>query len=177
MKDSYWIAILLFLLLLTLLIAGIAYAQTEPTVTTDPATNITTNSATLNGNLTSLGNATTVYASFEWGLTTSYGNETSQQAMTSTATFNANIGSLSPGTTHHFRAKAVGNGTAYGSDLTFTTGTTPPTVITNAATNITDNSATLNGDLTSMGGVTTVNVSFEWGLTTSYGNETSQQEI
>lgn len=92
-----------------------------PTVTTNNATNITTNSATLNGNLNNLGTASTVYVSFEYGLTTAYGSETTPQLMTTTGPFNFPLTGLSPNTTHHFRAKAVGDGTSYGLDKSFTT--------------------------------------------------------
>jgi len=160
---------------LILLAAGVALAQDAPAVTTNAASDITINSATLNGTLTSLGNASSVDVSFEWGLTASYGNETTPQAMIGTGSFNDSIGSLDPGTNYHFRAKAVGNGTAYGDDVIFTTGTTPPAVTTNAATNIATNSATFNGELTSLGTTGSVYVSFEWGLTVSYGNETTPQ--
>ena len=56
-------------------------AYTPPELTTDPASGVTTNSATLNGNVTSLGTATSVDVSFEWGLTDSYGNETTPQTV------------------------------------------------------------------------------------------------
>jgi len=59
--------------------------------------------------------------SFEWGLTTSYGNTTTPQTMTVTVPFSANISGLTPSATYHFRAKAVGDGTAYGDDMTFNT--------------------------------------------------------
>jgi len=97
-----------------------------PTVTTSAATAIGTTTATLNGSLAALGTATSVQVSFEWGLTSTYGNQTSPQPMASTGSFSAPLSSLSPGTTYHFRAKAVGQGTSYGTDITFTTGTPPP---------------------------------------------------
>ena len=50
---------------------------TPPTVTTSSATGITTNSARLNGNLTSLGTAGSVAVSFVWG--TSSGRALSQR--------------------------------------------------------------------------------------------------
>ena len=175
MKGFYWLVPIL--LVLVLVVAGIASAQDAPAVTTDAASGVTTSSATLNGTLTSLGNASSVDVSFEWGLTTSYGNETTPQAMIGTGAFNDSIGGLDPGITYHYKAKAVGNGTAYGDDVIFTTGTTPPAVITNAASDIVANSATLNGELTSLGTATSVDVSFEWGLTTSYGNETTPQAM
>ncbi len=134
---------------------------------------MTTDSATLNGNLDSLGTAPWVLVSFEWGLTTSYGSETTPGNFTATGPFTDNLSGLSPGTTYHFRAKAVGDGTTYGQDGNFTTSTTPPSVTTNAATNVTIDSATLNGNLDSLGTAPWVLVSFEWGLTTSYGSETT----
>ena len=175
MRGFFWIAPILVVLIL--LAAGVALAQDTPAVTTDAASDITINSATLNGTLTSLGNASSVDVSFEWGLTASYGDETTPQAMTETGAFNSPISGLDPGTTYHFQAKAVGNGTAYGDDVIFTTGTTPPAVTTNAASGVTSDSAMLNGTLTSLGTDTSVDVSFEWGLTASYGNETSPQTM
>jgi len=95
-----------------------------PTVTTSSATGITTDSATLNGSLDSLGTASSVDVSFEWGLDTSYGNETTPQSMAATGSFNDGTSGLSPGTTYHYRAKAVGDGTDYGDDMTFTASAT-----------------------------------------------------
>jgi len=100
--------------------------QIPPSVTTNDATSATSTSATLNGNLSSKGTALTVYASFEYGPTTAYGQETTPQAMTTTGPFSFNLSGLSPDTLCHFRAKAVGDGTSYGSDKSFTT--LPPEV-------------------------------------------------
>jgi hypothetical protein len=166
------VVILLVVLLLTLLAGKTVFAQTAPTVDTNPAGNITFDSATLNGNLTSMGDALSVDVSFEWGNDTSYGNEIPAGSMIDVGAFSADLSSLNPSTTYYFRAKAVGNGTATGADLNFTTGTpTPPTVDTNPAGNITFDSATLNGNLTSMGDASSIDVSFEWGNDTGYGNE------
>jgi hypothetical protein len=98
-----------------------------PTVTTNSATDIDNTTTTLNGILNDLGDTSLVDVSFEWGTTTGYGNETDTQAMTSTGPFSATLSGLAPNTTYHFRAKAVGEGTTYGIDRTFTTtsGTTP----------------------------------------------------
>ena len=98
-----------------------------PTVTTNAATGIDNTAATLNGILSDLGDTSPVEVSFEWGTTTDYGNGTDTQAMTSTGSFSATLSGLAPDTNYHFRAKAVGEGTTYGIDRTFTTtgGTTP----------------------------------------------------
>ena len=81
-----------------------------PGVTTNPATNITTNSATLNGILNGMGNAFSCLVWFEWGITTSYGNSTPVQIMTSTGVFSANISGLTSNTTYYFVAKAKNGG-------------------------------------------------------------------
>jgi phosphodiesterase/alkaline phosphatase D-like protein len=151
--------------------------STPPTVTTSAASAITQTSATLNGNLTSLGSASPVTVRFEWGTTDAYGSLTPNQSRNSTGTFNAGITGLTPATTYHYRAVAVGSSTVYGTNQTFTTGgpVTPPTVTASAASAITQTSATLNGDLTSLGSASSVTVRFEWGATTAYGSVTPDQ--
>jgi hypothetical protein len=97
-----------------------------PSVTTNNATSVSINGATLNGNLGSKGDAASVSVNFEYGLNTGYGSTTSVQAMTSTGVFDRTVGGLSPNTTYHYRAKASGEGTVYGEDTTFTTASPPP---------------------------------------------------
>lgn len=50
---------------------------------------------------------------------------------------------------------------------------TPPTVTTNAAINVSTTTATLNGSLDNLGTTLSVDVSFEWGTSTSYGTNTT----
>lgn len=178
MRYWRWIFSIILCLLLTSIIAGVTYAQAPPAVTTNDATDINSDSATLNGDLTSRGDYEWVLVSFEWGDSIAYGNETTPGNTTSTGPFSFSLSSLTPGTTYHFKAKAAGNGTdiGYGEDMTFTTGT-PPSVTTDNATNITADSAILNGNLNSLGNASSVQVYFQWGLTTSYGNETTPQTM
>jgi len=96
-------------------------AAGPPSVTTNDASDITDSSATLNGNLDDWGTASDVYVSFEWGETTAYGNETTPEVMDTTGPFSFSLPSLSPDTPYHFIAKAVGDGTSYGDDMSFTT--------------------------------------------------------
>ncbi len=101
-----------------------------PTVATSDAGSVSTSGVTLKGNLGSKGSAASVSVSFEYGRDTSYGSSTTAQAMASTGVFSASISGLSPNSTYHYRAKATGEGTAYGADGTFTTAsapTVPPT--------------------------------------------------
>ncbi|MFA4837594.1 MAG: Ig-like domain-containing protein, partial [Dehalococcoidia bacterium] len=140
---------------------------------------ITTTSAKLYGNLSNFGTAGAgnVAASFEWGLTTAYGNETAPQVMNDTVDFTADLGGLIPKTTYHFRAKAIGDGVDSGEDKTFKTSDVPPAVITNPATRIKPDSAVLNGRLDNPGTAASVSISFEWGLTAAYGNSTPSQPM
>ncbi|MEW6142170.1 MAG: hypothetical protein AB1597_03295, partial [Chloroflexota bacterium] len=112
---------------------------TPPSVTTGPATAVTSSTATLNGNLISLGSATTINVSFEYGITTSYGSTTTPEAKTTTGAFNAAVTGLTSATTYHYRAKADGGtaGTSYGDDATFTTTTAAASIQVNDGSTVT----------------------------------------
>jgi hypothetical protein len=150
-------------------------STTAPSVTTNDATNFAMTSATLNGEMASLGTAESVNVSFEYGTATgSYAHTTADQARTSTGAFSADLTGLTPGTTYYYRAKADGDGDAvYGVEKSFMTLTAPPSVNTNSATGVHCTSATLNGIIDSLGTTGSVEVSFEWGITTAYGSETT----
>jgi transglutaminase-like putative cysteine protease len=152
---------------------------TPPAVTTGDATDVTADSAWLNGDLTSMGTENSATVSFAWGPTSgSYPKETAGQAMAGTGTYFCNLGSLTPGTTYYYKARAVGHGTSYGIDKSFTTATTPPAVTTGDASDITTTSARLNGDLTSLGTDGGASVSFLWGTRSgTYPNETAGQAM
>jgi hypothetical protein len=97
-------------------------ATGPPVVITNPATNITSSSATLNGSLDPHGLTTSVY--FQYGSTTSYGSTTPMQSQTGNTYRNisANISSLMASHVYHFRIVATNSaGTRFGSDRTFTT--------------------------------------------------------
>ena len=151
-------------------------ATGPPVVITNPASNIASFSARLNGSVDPHGLTTTVY--FQYGTTTSYGLTTAIQSKTGDTYQNVSvpIGGLTANTTYHFRIVAAnGNGTKYGSDRTFTTlsATGPAVAITNPATNVASSSATLNGSVDPHGLTTTVH--FQYGTTTSYGHTTANQ--
>ena len=151
-----------------------ATATPGPAVTTNPATNVASVSATLNGSVNPRGSTTTVY--FQWGTTTSYGHTTPVQTQTGNTSrpITANISGLSASHLYHFRIVATnGGGTSFGADRTFTTLSAPPVVTNNPATNVASVSATLNGSVNPLGSTTTVY--FQWGTTTSYGHTTATQ--
>ncbi len=146
-------------------------SSTAPAVITLAATAVTGTTATVNGSVTANNATTTV--NFNWGLTVAYGNMAAATPPTvtgGTATpVLANLTGLLPGTTYHFRATGTNAvGTTNGSDLTFTTPTMAPTVITNSPTNVVVNGAQMNGTVTANNSSTTV--SFDYGLTVAYGS-------
>ena len=131
-------------------------SSTSPTVSSVAASNVASNSATLNGNLTSMGSETSLSVSFEYGTTTSYGSSTTAQTKTAAGTFYTDIANLAASTTYHFRAKATGASTVNGDDITFTTlavttsaTTTTTTVTTNSTTSSTTTTPTTNTSTTS----------------------------
>ena len=147
-----------------------------PVVTTDPATLIASFSARLNAMVNPHGLNTSFH--FQYGTTPSYGLTTAPQSRSGNTfqAVGANVSGLTANTPYHFRVVASNAvGTTMGSDRTFTTltATGPPVVITNAASNVTTSSATLNGSLDPHGLPTTVN--FQYGTTTSYGSTTPMQ--
>ena len=147
-----------------------------PVATTNPATLVASFSSTLNALLNPHGLPTSVH--FQYGTTLSYGLTTAPQNRTGNKfqAVGANVTGLTANTVYHFRVVASnGAGTTMGSDRTFTTltPTGPPVVITNAATNVTTSSGTLNGSLDPHG--LTTNVFFQYGTTASYGSATPMQ--
>ncbi len=146
----------------------------SPTVETVSETELTALSATLNGDLTDLGDSPTVDLYFEWGTDTTYGNSINATPASTSAivAFSAGLTNLTPQTTYYFRAVGDGHnhGIDYGDDMTFTT---PElcTVNTTGAVDITGLSANLTGELTSLyipAGHPGVEVGFELGTTVNY---------
>ncbi len=144
-----------------------------PTVSSTTATSVTSSEAVLGGTVNANGGASCA-VTFEFGTTTAYGQ--SKIASPATVTGNTNTAvsalviSLLPNTTYHYRTKVVAGGqTYYGSDKTFLTLIPEPIVNSTTATSITATSATLGGSVNANGGLSCI-VSFEFGMTTSYGN-------
>jgi len=141
-----------------------------PSVTTSAATSLAATSATLNGNLAALGTATTVNVSFEWGTTTSYGSVTTAEAKTAIGAYSASLTGLAAKTMYHFRAKAVGDGSAvYGDDMTFTTiDATAPVISVVNSSDITKTGVTITWTTDEA-----ADSQVEYGLTEEYGSTTT----
>ena len=153
-----------------------------PTVTTTAATSITSDKATLRGNInTNGGQVASPY--FEYGTTTSYGvidynRSPSFVSGTNPVEVTTNLTGLLPNTTYHYRlfSNQAGMPTkTYGSDMTFTTspvGTVPVITGPFPVSEITTRSAVVRATSVTAG-TSTATVSFQYGLTTSYGQETT----
>ena len=128
----------------------------QPIVTTDSISNLDDHSALTGGNVVSDGGTPVTERGVCWSTSpnpTVSGNHTTNG--TGTGSFTSSLTGLTAGTTYYVRAYATNAaGTAYGSQITFTTTAVLPTVTTTAASNITDSSATTGGNVTSDGGAT-----------------------
>ncbi len=144
-----------------------------PRCATGSATSLTANSAILNGTINPNGAITTYY--FEYGITSSYGFETTKAnsgSGTNGIPVTTNVTGLNSNTTYYYRIVATNSaGTIKGGQKSFTTSSVAPTVFTTVATLVTSTSATLNGTVNPNGEATTYY--FEYGTDTSYGSPTS----
>lgn len=100
-----------------------------PGVTTGPANQVNTNGATLTGSVNPSGQATTWW--FEWGSSTSYGQQTAPKALSANSS-PVNVaaslqGLLAPGTIYHYRLVASHSGfpPSVGGDASFMTYPSP----------------------------------------------------
>jgi len=103
------------------------FESVKPTVTTTAITSVTGNSASSGGNVTADGGAAVSAKGVCWNTTgtpLATGNHTTDG--TGTGTFTSSITGLSAATPYYVRAYATNtNGTAYGSELSFTTSSNP----------------------------------------------------
>lgn len=102
-----------------------AASVVSPTISTNAATSVTYNSATLNGNITSNGGDSITQHGFAWGTNSNLtGGDTATSTLGagSEGAYSEAKSSLLPSTTYYFRAYATNSsGTGYGSIANFTT--------------------------------------------------------
>lgn len=159
-----------------------------PSSTTTAATSVLSTTATLNGHLT--GNGTALASiTFTWGTTdptpspwpngssTAVASSVTLLGTANASPVSANLTGLTPGTRYYFEVSgtyASGVSTTRGGILYFDTPTVavPPTATTDAATNVEEKSATLNGTGTSNGASSTLSITWGTSPTLASGNTT-----
>ena len=144
------------------------FVNTAPTVETKPASSLTQTTATLNATVNPNGGEVSK-CEFEYGTTTAYGKTASCSSLpgsgSSPVAVSASVSALTPGTTYHFRISATNaGGTSKGADQELKTLPNAPTVVTTAASAITQTTATLNATVNPNGGEVT-KCEFEYGTT------------
>jgi sugar lactone lactonase YvrE len=152
-------------------IFGTVVTTGPPTVVSQPASNITNSTATLNAAIDPAGFDTTCVFQYVDDATF---QASGYNAATSVACTPADLGSaggtfvlvsadvsgLGSSTVYHFRAVATNSaGTTNGGDTTFRT-TGPPVVVSESATNVTDTTATLNASIVPSGSDTTCQLQY-----------------
>ncbi len=145
-------------------------------LTTQPATSVLRNTATLNASFNGDGEETHYY--FEWGTSPSYGNTTATPPGTDAGSPSGpqsllfDLSGLTVETTYHYRIVASNAaGTSYGADQSFKTLAAVENLSTEPPTNVTASTATLNASYTGIG--EDVHYYFEFGPDTEYGNRTA----
>lgn len=131
-----------------------AAVKVIPVISTASVTNITSTSATCGGTITSDGGAAVTSRGICWSTTQ---NPTTSSSNTSDGSgigsFSSSITGLSPGVTYYVRAYATNSvGTAYGTQVTFSTTAILGVLTTTDASAITSTTATSGGNITSDGG-------------------------
>lgn len=142
-----------------------------PSVVTELATDVTSTTAVLSGNVDPNGSQVTACA-FEYGNTPTYGHSVACSGAPgsgdASVPVTAAIEGLEPATTYHFKLVATNaNGTSAGADETLRTTAPPPTVVTEAPTIEGATQATLRGLVTPNGAQVTECV-FEIGTSSLY---------
>ena len=141
--------------------------QNPPVLTTLAVTNISARTAVSGGNISDEGDAGVVSRGIVWGdeTPTLESNTGFVSSGTGTGLFSCNMTGLNPFTDYNVRAFATNKyGTSYGNLQSFKTLAENATVITISPTNVTDNSATVGGNVTNDGGDEITERGIYWSL-------------
>jgi uncharacterized protein (TIGR02145 family) len=146
-----------------------APTKTAPQVSTSTISNITLNSVSSGGTITSDGGAEITSKGVVWNTaaspTISVNTKTIEGA--GTGSFSSSITNLTPSTTYYLRAYATNSsGTGYGNEISFATNSIVlPILSTTAIADITFNSAASGGSVTNDGGGTITARGIVWSTT------------
>ncbi len=140
-----------------------------PILKTIPAKDITTHTALVGGEITSNGGATVTERGIYWGANPNTITTGTKLVIGPDGTFASTLSNLTPGSTYYYTVYAVNSiGTSYGTEMKFTLLGKNPSAKTLAVTNLSRETAILNGVVSANSLNTTVR--FEYGLTTAYGS-------
>lgn len=147
---------------------------TTPTVTTQAVDEITATTGDGNGNITATGGASITERGFVYDTTSrtdpgntspaasDYPNVKNETGTYSTGAFSLTITGLDNATKYYVRAYAKNSeGYSYGDEVNFTTLVAVPTAITQTESNVTSNSARINGKISDDGGAV-CDTRFRW---------------
>ncbi|MDR3799828.1 MAG: Ig-like domain-containing protein, partial [Terracidiphilus sp.] len=144
-----------------------------PTVTTAAASAITQTTATGGGNVTASGGATVIGRGVCWSTSANpTTSNTCDDSGSGTGSFTASMTGLALNTMYHVRAYAINSmGTAYGSDLTFTTlSAATPTINWTPATPITYGATLGSSDFAATATYSSTNISADGTFAYSIGS-------
>jgi uncharacterized protein (TIGR02145 family) len=150
-----------------------AVAPVVPTLTTTAVTTITQTTSTSGGNISSDGGASVTARGVCWSTSTNPTTSLSTKTTdgTGTGSFTSSLNGLTANTTYYVRAYATNSvGTAYGTQVSFTTSAVAPvvpTLTTTAVTTITQTTATSGGNISSDGGVSVTARGVCWSTSTN----------
>ncbi len=125
-------------------------------IITAPISNITGFNAISGGQITSDGGTTIIARGVCWDVNPSPDlNDNFTSDGIGIGNFTSSLTNLSPNTTYYFRAFATNSGgTVFGNEIFFTSGASLPIVVTGISSNISYNTSTISGEVTSDGGAT-----------------------
>ena len=155
---------------------------TEPEVNTEPASGITLTEARLNGSITSTGGAPCTRVNFRYRLMGDRSwQDTNIQSVSldDGAQFSATLIGLKPNAKYEFEARAY-NTEGWGEgQINFftTTSAVLPKVVTQAATGVNIDTATLNAAIIDSGGADIADSGFSWGTFDQLGTNMNQVHV
>ena len=147
------------------------------TVTTTEASQVTTSSAIVGGNVTSTGGADVTERGIVWSINSTPTVDNNKVVSGSgVGDFTIQLNDLTVATTYYVRAYAINSvGVSYGNQISFNTGTTKATVSTINPTDVTSSFAKSGGNVTFDGGTEVTMRGVVWSTSTSPTVENSHK--
>ena len=157
---------------------------TVPTLTSPSSASITATSATLGGNISSVGNGTVTESGIYYSLTNGFADGAGTKvtgSATTTGAFTVSVTGLSAGTTYYYKAFATNSaGTGYTLQGSFTTTSVvvvAPVVDNPAVVAANTTSATISANISSNGGGLLTEKGFYWSTTNGFANGSGTKVI